>query len=345
MERIKISVVMAVYNGEVYLREAMESIIRQTYQNWELIVVDDASTDRTPQILAGYQDQRIHVLTNPTNLKLPASLNRGIAAATGKYILRMDADDICRLDRFEKQVAFMESHPETAFSWGLGIPYTNGAMQTSFLTYSLSYRMIQALFLFFCPVYHSCVIIRREIFRSFQYDSSFTISEDLELWTRISRKHQFHGQRSYYILYRKHAGQATNSKNRDLQRTQVKKIISAFLEEAHIVFNDRELEFHMELLYGEDPVETDKMICWMKLFIQKNRLNGFFQPGGLKYAMMWKIDELFRAKRLSLPSYLKAGIKISIFSLFSYWLKKLVHAVSDLFHREAAIRNFGASLR
>lgn len=157
------------------------------------------------------------------------------------------------------------------------------------------------------------MIFRRDIFRSFQYDSSFTISEDLELWTRISRKHQLQGQRSYYVLYRI---QATNSKNMVLQRTQVKKIISAFLGEADMIFNDRELEFHMELLYGEGSVETDKLIRWMKLLIQKNKISGLFHPGGLKYAFMWKLDELLRSKRTSLFSYLKAAIRISASSFF-----------------------------
>ena len=107
-------------------------------------------------------------------------------------------------------------------------------------------------------------------------------------------------------------------KNRDLQRTQVKRLYP--LSWRKLILSSMTVNWNSIWNCREDPVETDKMICWMSCSF-KNRLNGFFQPGGLKYAMMWKIDELFRAKRLSLPSYLKAGIKISIFSLFSYWLK------------------------
>ena len=113
-----ISVIMSVYNGEAYLTEAVESIINQTFKNWELIVINDCSTDSTAEILSSFalKDKRIKVYTNEVNLKLPSSLNKAISLSSGKYVARMDADDICLPERLEKQFKFMEENRDVALS-------------------------------------------------------------------------------------------------------------------------------------------------------------------------------------------------------------------------------------
>ena len=110
----KISVVMPVYNGEKYLREAIESILDQTYQDFEFIMVNDASTDGSGSILSEFAnlDQRIRILTNESNLGIAGATNRGIAQARGEYIALMDQDDISLPERFEKQVEFLSNHPD-----------------------------------------------------------------------------------------------------------------------------------------------------------------------------------------------------------------------------------------
>ena len=94
---------MSVYNGEEYLKEAIESVIKQSFEDWELIVINDCSTDSTGMILSEFarRDERIRIYTNEINLKLPSSLNKAISFCKGKYIARMDADDICLPDRFD----------------------------------------------------------------------------------------------------------------------------------------------------------------------------------------------------------------------------------------------------
>ena len=117
-KEIKISVIMSVYNGEEYLREAIDSVLKQSFSDFELIIINNCSTDHTGEILARYAslDARVKVHTNEVNLRLPSSLNKAISLAEGKYIARMDADDICMPDRLEKQYDFMESHPDIALS-------------------------------------------------------------------------------------------------------------------------------------------------------------------------------------------------------------------------------------
>ena len=108
----KISVVMAVYNGERHLREAIDSILNQTFADFEFVIIDDASTDRSGRILQEYagKDKRIVIIGNETNMGLSKSLNKGIRLTKGEYIARMDADDISFPDRFEKQVKFLDDH-------------------------------------------------------------------------------------------------------------------------------------------------------------------------------------------------------------------------------------------
>lgn len=107
-----ISVVMPVYNGEKYLREAIDSILNQTCTDFEFIILNDASTDETEEIILSYDDPRITYARNETNLQIANTLNKGIALAKGKYIARMDADDISLPERFERQIKFMEDNPD-----------------------------------------------------------------------------------------------------------------------------------------------------------------------------------------------------------------------------------------
>ena len=122
-----VTVLMAVYNGEKYLREAIESILDQTYTNFEFLIINDGSSDRTEEIILSYNDKRIRYIKNEQNLKLIASLNKGLDLAKGEFIARMDADDISLPERLEKQINFLEKHPEIGLlgSWVRTLGLTN----------------------------------------------------------------------------------------------------------------------------------------------------------------------------------------------------------------------------
>jgi len=109
-----VSVLMAVYNGEAFLRETVESVFAQSMADFEFVIVDDASTDATPAILDSFDDARIVRLRNATNLYLHPSLHNGLAVCRAPYIARIDADDLCEPKRLERQVAFLESRPNLA---------------------------------------------------------------------------------------------------------------------------------------------------------------------------------------------------------------------------------------
>jgi glycosyltransferase involved in cell wall biosynthesis len=107
-----VSIVIPVYNGEKYLADSLDSVLCQTYQNWELIIINDGSTDSTEQLILNYQDKRIKYLRNDDNKGIIFSLNRGLRESKGVYIARLDADDIALPFRIEKQVEFLSENPD-----------------------------------------------------------------------------------------------------------------------------------------------------------------------------------------------------------------------------------------
>lgn len=183
-----VSVVMSVHNGERFLQEAVGSILAQTWSDFEFIVVDDASTDRTPAILDALHDPRIVRLRNEANLGLTKSLNRGLQQARGRYIARLDADDLSEPQRLARQVEYLEGHPEIVVlgTWTTEIDENGreiGALEIvpdpDFIAWELTRRNV---------VYQSSVLMRREqVLRLGGYDPAFPYAQDHDLWTRVIR--------------------------------------------------------------------------------------------------------------------------------------------------------------
>ena len=182
----KISVVMPVYNGEEFLRESIDSIIGQTFIDWELIIVNEfGSNTAATELLEEYgsNDVRIRVIQNQTRLGIAESLNIGIRAAEGEYIARMDADDRSYSSRFQKQIDFLEKNPE------IGICGTwqrhHGRWGTWIHRPPANRRELAASLLFSCEMCHSTVMMRREVLVSngLFYNGAYA-AEDFELWGR-----------------------------------------------------------------------------------------------------------------------------------------------------------------
>lgn len=184
----EISVILPVHNGEAYLKETIDSILSQTYTNFELIVINDGSTDSSEQIILSYTDSRIVYLKNETNLKLIATLNRGIQAAKGKYIARMDADDRCHPTRFAKQVKLLESNREIGVcgSWARLIDGQGNRIGR--IKNACSPGLLRCLLFFTCPLLHPSVMGKACVFKDNAYDPEMLHIEDMELWNRLSGK-------------------------------------------------------------------------------------------------------------------------------------------------------------
>ena len=161
------SVVLPTYNNELYLEEAIESVLNQTFSDFELIVIDDCSTDSSNGILATYEklDNRIKVLKNHRNIGVARSLNKGVELARGKYIARMDGDDICIPERFEKQHMYLESHPEVGLlGTQILIIDKDGTLDPEFVWEQPTKSGINAWHLLYTtPLCHPSVVMRKEL--------------------------------------------------------------------------------------------------------------------------------------------------------------------------------------
>jgi glycosyltransferase involved in cell wall biosynthesis len=202
-----ISVVLPVYNVEKYIKECMDSILNQTLQDFEVLVIDDSSTDNTLKIIESYKDSRIVIIKKETNRGLVSSLNLGFEVARGKYIARVDGDDINALDRFQKQIQFLElnKHIDICGS-ALKLIDEN---ECKIVTYPRTDEEIKAKLLISCSIAHPTIILRKEAFYNINYDINYKHAEDYELWSRIIETHRFYNLQEVLYYYRVHEEQVS----------------------------------------------------------------------------------------------------------------------------------------
>ncbi len=183
----KVTVLMPVCNGERYLGKAVDSILSQTFKDFEFLIVNDGSTDRTMEILKGYEDPRIKVISNGKNIGLTKSLNKALRKAKGEYIARMDADDISESNRLERQAEFLEEQPLVGVlginSWIIGEKGESlGKTQ-----YATANRGIMARMLGENQMVHSSLMARKELLeRLGGYEEKLALAQDYELILRLS---------------------------------------------------------------------------------------------------------------------------------------------------------------
>jgi glycosyltransferase involved in cell wall biosynthesis len=215
-----VSVLLSVHNDARFLAVAVESVLRQTVDDLELIVVDDASTDETPAVLSAVQDSRLRLLRNEKQLGLAASLNRGLDEAQGRYVARLDADDVAVPVRLESQLARITASPSVA-AVGTGILDLDEAGRVGTLHRNpAGTRGVRWLTLFGSPFFHPTVLVDRELLdrHGLRYDAAYLESEDYDLWSRLLELGDGTNLGEPLVLKRVHAGQASLRRS-DLQES------------------------------------------------------------------------------------------------------------------------------
>lgn len=210
---------MSVYNGEKYLAEAIESILNQTYKNFELIIINDGSKDNSVEIIKNYmkQDNRI-VLIDRENKGLPYSLNEGISVAKGEYIARMDADDISLPTRFEKQVDYMQKNELDVC--GSYIKLFGDNRKEQVIKNPITNEDIRFSLLFFSCLAHPTVVFKKEVFDKVKYNVDYKVAQDYQLWCDIANANFKIGNIPEVLLnYREHEAQASIEKFKRQQDT------------------------------------------------------------------------------------------------------------------------------
>ena len=201
-----VTVFLPAYNCEKYIAQAIDSVLAQTYRNFELLICNDGSTDRTEEIILSYADERIKYLKNEENIQLIATLNKGLQMASGKYLARMDADDICLPQRLEKQVELMEAKPEVIVcgSW----VEIFGA-ESSVFQYPETHEEIETTMLFYSAISHPASIWRLEIIRrnNLKISSNYVHAEDYHFWIQCQQFGNFYNLQEVLLRYRVHEDQ------------------------------------------------------------------------------------------------------------------------------------------
>lgn len=182
-----VSVIIPCYNAEKYVEEAVRSIMNQSYKNLEIIVTDDCSTDNTLQLLKNLanEDNRIKIIENNENLKIVKSLNNMIRIAHGKYIARMDADDVSLPERIEKQVRFMEENPVYGVCGTNAWHIDERGHTIGKSNLPITHEDNQFYLVYYSTLYHPTIMVRSDIYKKNFYSDVFLYAEDYELWCRL----------------------------------------------------------------------------------------------------------------------------------------------------------------
>ena len=218
----RISVVMPVHDGERWLREAVDSVLAQTFGEFELLVIDDGSTDGTAGILEGCRDPRLRVARQP-RAGLTVSLNRGVRMTTAPLVARMDADDVALPERFAQQASFLDAHPEVGLL-GTGcheIAPSGEILRT--IRPPVDYMAIRRALIRANPFVHSSVMMRRAALeRVGGYDESLRVAQDYDLWMRLSRVARLANLRDPLMLRRLTPGMVSRARETERLRAELR---------------------------------------------------------------------------------------------------------------------------
>lgn len=257
---VVVSVLMPVYNAQEHLAEAIESILVQTFRDFELIIIDDGSSDESLEIIRSFTDSRIRLVVHKQNQKLIASLNEGIELATGKYLARMDADDVCDPARLQKQVAFMESNSEVG-ALGTWVHALNHSGYDKF-RYQKDHDNLMLYFLEQIPFAHPTVMLRKQVLDdhpAIRYDSNYLHVEDYKMWFEISKVTKLANLDECLLTYRFHSSQIS-TRFKEVQEEAVsrikKEIVTFWIQDT---LTEKEITALVEILWKRANLEREKL--------------------------------------------------------------------------------------
>lgn len=307
-----ISVLMPVYNGEKYLNEAIDSILNQTFTDFEFIILNDGSTDRTKEIILSYDDPRIIYVNNIRNLKIATTLNKGLELARGKYIVRMDADDVSMRQRLAIQIDYMQSHPEITVC-GSNLQVYEHPDQIWKLP--LNNEAIKVRLLFECSFYHPTVIFKKKDIYDIKggYNPFFSGAEDYELWQRLSESSIIHfaNLAEPLLIYRSHPSESRY----DYKIKQLKlscAISSKNIKRLQIDLNENDLLLHEQVsrqYMPPDKIDLEGCHLWLKKIAKANNKQKLFLPHFLTQELKDRWLKICLLKSFSDPTVVCAFIK------------------------------------
>lgn len=319
----KVSVILPAYNAEKYIKEAVDSILGQTFMNFELIVINDCSKDSTEQILLSYTDPRLVYVKNEQNLGVAGTLNKGLSLAKGTYIARMDADDISLPERFRKQVSYLDAHPDVAVL-GTAVEIFGEGMSSQIRQFSQMPEQMKVDLFFSCGLAHPSVMMRADVIRTLGgYDKAFEGLEDYELWCRVSRDYQIAALPEVLFRYRIHPSQVTKNPT-EKYRTRMRNLKKRQLEELGVETGGEMEEIFFRYCLGEqfaNAEDIQKFCAFMAAVGKMNELAQCFDAELLRG--VFKAVAVNLAMRLKPSDAVQLRKKYRLFSATDILLKRL----------------------
>lgn len=272
----KVTVFMPVYNREKYLKETIESILNQTFQDFEFLIIDDGSTDKSVDIIKSYIDSRIKLVINETNLKIPKTRNKGLELAIGEYIALMDSDDISVSNRLQKQVEFMDKHPEIGACGSWIKLFESDSMV---IKYPKNTEEIKANMLFNNSIANPSTIIRKSFINKYNlsYNINYICSEDYDFWTRCLKYFPIENLQEILLLYRVHKKQTSTICLKEMNNFDIE-ILKNLLSNLGIVPTEEEKNLHKSILnrtYNYSEIHLKDIESWFLKLITQNKLTQY----------------------------------------------------------------------
>lgn len=265
-----VTVLMPVYNGEKFVDEAIKSILNQSYQNFEFLIINDGSTDKTEDIILSYQDERIRYIKNEQNLRLIATLNKGLDLSRGKYIARMDADDISLPDRLEDQVSYLE-HNVLVGLLGTWVK-TIGQPTENEVTFKQGDDSIRLELLFHNYFHHPTVMIRASVIRENKLHYPDVLhAEDYALWLEIAKFTKLEILSKVLVLYRSH-GENISKIHESFQAKQTDFLRKKQLDNYGIRYTEIELWLYFKLINNQTDFSQTNfflLISFLETFLHQ----------------------------------------------------------------------------
>ncbi|WP_394676799.1 glycosyltransferase [uncultured Sphingobacterium sp.] len=282
-----LSIIMPVYNGEKYLETSVRSILDQTHHDFEFIIIDDGSSDKTEDIIKSFQDQRIVLISNNRNEGITRSLNKGLYFSRGQYIGRMDCDDISRRDRFELQLAYLEENPNVSIVGSdYEILYENALDDTILLNrvnISVEHEDLLVEFLYRNVICHPTVTMRKNDLNSkkLYYDRWAYCAEDYKLWIDSILSGLKLGSIPIPLIKYRHHGEQVSTTKRKIQSSSACQIMLGYaIKTFGQLIIDNTMDYLALMLISKNTILEDKDVSkYRKLaegLISENKKNGCF---------------------------------------------------------------------
>lgn len=291
-----VSVLLPVHDGAAYLREAVASVLGQTLHDFELIVIDDCSTDASPAIVESFGDPRIRLVRATERLRICRALNLGIQHARGRFLARMDADDLCRSRRLRQQVDFLNRHPNVGFCGGWVRRF--GEQQAA-QTYRrpVGCARVRAFAVFDNPMVHSTVMLRRDVLRrsGVGYRDDCADAEDYDLWSRLFEVTAGDNLPEILLDYRVHGQSVTLQRTEAMDRTACR-VLRRELKRLGLEPTDDEVMQHRLWSTGRLALEAlsqgiDSAEEWLIRLLKTNDKSRACNPS----AFLWAAREVWFA--------------------------------------------------